>query len=78
MNDLTYEIDLTDNTTPEIESKFINHTVPATQSAKDMEMSFFARNPNAYGVYGATKEVIKASLPYIKYIDPEEREKSSG
>ena len=39
MNDLTYEIDLTDNTTPEIESKFINHTVPATQSAKDMEMS---------------------------------------
>ena len=75
MNDLTYEIDLTDNTTPEIESKFINHTVPATQSAKDMEMSFFARNPNAYGVYGATKEVIKASLPYIKYIDPEEREK---
>lgn len=31
--------------------------------------------PNAYGVYGVVKEVGKTMLPWLKYIDPEEREK---
>ena len=36
---------------------------------------FGAKHPNLYGIYGAGKEVGKQILPYIKYIDPEERQK---
>jgi len=34
-----------------------------------------AKYPNLYGIYGATKETGKSVIPYIKYVDPEEREK---
>lgn len=30
-------------------------------------------NPVLYGVYGATKEVLKQSVPFLKYVDPQER-----
>jgi len=38
------------------------------------EPPFEARHPNLYGLYGAGKAVVKSFLPYLKYIDPEERQ----
>ena len=35
------------------------------------EQSFVAKHPNLYGVFGAAQSLV----PYIKYIDPEERER---
>jgi len=40
-----------------------------------VELDFVARNPNLYGLYGATVETAKAVIPYVKYIDPAERDK---
>jgi hypothetical protein len=31
-------------------------------------------NPNLYGVYGAAKETAKSMLPYLRYLDPADRE----
>lgn len=39
------------------------------------ETPWEGRYPNLYGVVGAAKEVGKSLLPYVKYIDPAEREK---
>jgi len=38
-------------------------------------LPFEARHPTLYGIYGAGKETGKALIPYIKYIDPEERKR---
>ena len=35
---------------------------------------FMAEYPNLYGIYGALKETGKSTLPWVKYIDPEERD----
>ena len=37
--------------------------------------SFGAKHPNLYGMYGAGKEVVKFILPYVRYIDPDERQR---
>jgi hypothetical protein len=63
--------DLTPYIAPEWEAR----PVPLNQPAQDLESDFAGKYPNAYGVYGAAKEVLKTSLPYVKYIDPAEREK---
>jgi len=39
------------------------------------EPPFKAKHPNLYGLWGATKETGKALVPYLKYVDPEERER---
>jgi len=38
------------------------------------EAPFEAKHPNLYGMYGATKETLKTVVPYLKYVDPAERE----
>ena len=43
--------------------------------AKQAKAPFKAKHPNVYGALGATKETVKALVPYTKYIDPEERER---
>ena len=35
-------------------------------------------HPNLYGAYGAAKETGKALIPYLKYLDPEERSRFMG
>ena len=61
--------------TPHVEQIWSDRPVEPNKDALTLEEEFGARYPNAYGVYGAGKEVLKASLPYVKYIDPEERER---
>ena len=39
------------------------------------EAPFEARHPNIYGAWGAAKETTKSLIPYLKYVDPDEREK---
>lgn len=43
--------------------------------AKMEELPFEAHHPNLYGLYGAGKEVAKSLLPFVRYVDPEERER---
>jgi hypothetical protein len=50
---------------------------PQVTPGKQEELPFMAKHPNLYGMYGAAKEVGKSLLPWVKYIDPEEREKFS-
>ena len=42
---------------------------------KMQEAPWKARHPNLYGVWGAAKETGKSFVPYLKYVDPEERER---
>jgi hypothetical protein len=41
------------------------------------KIPFSGKYPNLYGIYGAGKETAKTLIPYIKYIDPDERERFS-
>ena len=43
--------------------------------SKTEEAPFEARHPTAYGVYGAVKETAKTLIPYLKYVDPDERDR---
>lgn len=37
--------------------------------------SFGAKHPNLYGLWGAAKETGKSLIPYLQYVDPDERER---
>lgn len=39
------------------------------------EAPFEARHPNVYGAWGVVKETAKSLVPYLKYVDPDERER---
>jgi hypothetical protein len=45
-------------------------TVPVFEDAP-----FSAKHPNIYGGWGAIKETGKELIPYLKYVDPEERDR---
>lgn len=53
---------------------FKDETPPVSTEAKE-EAPFKATHPNLYGIWGAAKETVKTMVPYLKYVDPEEREK---
>lgn len=60
---------------PEIPAQGVSPASP--NEAKFEEVPFEGKYPNLYGMYGAAKEIGKSMLPWVKYIDPEEREKFS-
>ena len=45
------------------------------QPQEKQERPFAAQNPNLYGAWGAVKETVKSVVPYLKYVDPEERKR---
>jgi len=45
------------------------------QYRQPVNTPFRAKHPNLYGMYGASKELGKQVIPFIKYIDPDERQK---
>lgn len=81
MPELVKPSDYQDQLSPEARSILaevnagVTPNAPANKQSVSQETPWEARYPNLYGVYGATKEVGKTLLPYIKYIDPAEREK---
>lgn len=83
-NDISGDyLDRRDNTPNDALSRLMAEPSPQAQAGTSAqpreieELPFTAKYPNLYGMYGAVKEVGKSLLPWIKYIDPEERENFS-
>ena len=55
--------------TPKSASEFLGIKKPLATE----ELPFKAQHPNIYGAWGAAKETVKTIVPYLKYVDPEER-----
>lgn len=46
--------------------------IPKAPPATDVP-EWGRENPNLYGLYGAAKETAKSAVPYLRYLDPEDR-----
>jgi len=56
-------------------SKLIDNAGVYKATPSMQQAPWIARHPNLYGIYGAGKEVAFSFLPYLKYVDPSERER---
>jgi len=67
-------VDFPDGMPQEQMASILKQKYPPKNDVVDGVPKWGRENPNLYGVYGAAKETAKSVLPYVKYLDPEERE----
>lgn len=63
-----------DQTVDQMGKEMFTRLIGADRPPESQPMPFKAKHPNLYGAYGVGKEMVKM-LPWMKYIDPEERER---
>ena len=74
IKDYNTSVDFPDGMPQEQMASILKQKYPPKKDIVDNVPKWGMENPNLYGVYGAAKETAKSVLPYVKYLDPEERE----